>query len=96
MSAEKLEQQSIKMAKRLKSLRVDANISQETAAKCTDVCLRTYKRYECDTKYCTDYGCNLGMSIRNLFGLAELYNCSVDYILGLSDEKRYPNANAKK
>lgn len=75
------------MAKRLRKLRADLDISQEAAAKCSDISLRTYKKYECDTKYCIDYGRNLGMSVRNLIRLAELYNCSTDYILGLSDEK---------
>lgn len=88
MTAEKLGQHSIKIAKRLRKLRVDIHISQEAASECTDICLRTYKTYECGTKYHVDYGRNLGMSIRNLIRLAELYNCSTDYILGLSDEKR--------
>lgn len=80
-------QRSVKIAKRLRKLRSAVNISQEVAADCIGVCIRTYKKYECDTEYCVDYGRNLGMSIRSLIKLAELYKCSTDYILGLIDEK---------
>ena len=67
------------MYKRIRELREDSDLLQKDLADylcCSQVC---YSRYE------------LGMRdipTETLISLAKYYNISVDYILGLTDEKR--------
>ena len=59
-------------------LRVDNDISQEEIAKLLNVAQSTYSRYENGERY---------IPIPSLIKLAEFYNTSTDYLLGLTTEK---------
>ena len=67
------------VAERLKELRKKADKSQQAIANYLGVDRSTYTYYE--------NGKRLPMS-ENLFALAELYNVSIDYILGRTDNPR--------
>ena len=86
MTAEQ-KQRLIRIGERLKELRKEANYKTIYIAKYLGINPRTYLRYECDTEYSGDFGCNLGMPLRSLIRLARLHKCSTDYILCLSDER---------
>lgn len=70
------------MYQRLKELREDVDLRQRELAKylhCTQVC---YSRYELGKRDIPTYA---------LIKLAEFYNTSTDYLLGLTNEpKPYP------
>ena len=62
---------------RIRDLREDHDLSQDSVAKILKVSQSTYSRYE------SGY---LDIPTEMLIGLSKLYNVSVDYILGLKDE----------
>ncbi len=69
---------------RVRNLREDADLYQRDLAEylhCTQV---TYSRYEIGTR---------DIPTEVLVALAKFYNTSVDYLLGLTDEKKpYPKS----
>ena len=67
---------------RLKALREDSDIKQRTIAEYLHIKQNTYSQYENGQRQ---------IPIDMLIMLAEFYNTSTDYILGLTDEKTpYP------
>lgn len=80
-------ERSVLIGKRLKELRVEARLKKIEVIEYLDISNSAYRYYECDTEFSTNHKRNLGITIRNLIKLAELFKCSTDYILGLSDEK---------
>ena len=67
---------------RLKALREDLDIKQKTVADYLHIKQNTYSQYENGQRQ---------IPIDMLISLAEYYNTSTDYILGLTDEiKPYP------
>ena len=66
----------MKMYKRIKDLREDHDLSQIEVSKILHVSQSTYSRYESGF---------LDLPSEILIALAELYNVSTDYILGLKD-----------
>lgn len=68
---------------RLKSLREENNISQQTVANFLNVSQRTYSYYE------------NGRTIppRLLIQLAKYYNVSMDYMLGISNQRESKEKN---
>lgn len=62
----------------IRSLREDNDWTQQYVADCIGVNRRTYSAYET--------GVN-SMTPETLIQLAELYNTSIDYLLGLTKEK---------
>ena len=62
---------------RIRDLREDHDLSQDSVAKILKVSQSTYSRYE------SGY---LDIPTEMLIGLSKLYNVSVDYILVLKDE----------
>ena len=66
----------------IKALRVDRDISQATIAKYLGIAQNTYSQYESGVRQ---------IPIDTLVKLCKFYNTSVDYIIGLTNEKRpYP------
>jgi len=65
--------------KRIKDLRVDNDYLQKDIAKILDISQQYYSQYELG-KYT--------MPIELLIKLAKLYNVSIDYIVGLSNNKK--------
>lgn len=61
---------------RLRDLREDKDLSQETLAACLHVSQATYSRYESGV---------LDIPTAALITLAKYYRTSVDYLLGLTD-----------
>ena len=66
----------MEMYKRIKDLREDHDLSQIEVSKILHVSQSTYSRYESGF---------LDLPSEILIALAELYNVSTDYILGLKD-----------
>lgn len=67
---------------RIRALREDNDLTQEKVGRSINVPQRTYAYYESGQRM---------IPPRVLCALAELYGVSVDYILGLTDEKKaYP------
>ena len=67
---------------RLKDLREDADLTQAFIAKQLHIRQSTYSQYENEQRQ---------IPLKLLIQLAVLYKTSVDYIVGLTDEKRpYP------
>ena len=64
---------------RLKDLRVMHDLRQADVAKVLNVSTREYWRFE-QKNYCTRY--------MNLLVLSVFYNVSMDYLFGLTDEKK--------
>ena len=71
---------------RLKNLREDLDLNQKTLAKILHCSQSTYSRYETDI-------CNVSIDL--LKELAIFYNTSVDYIIGLTNNKK-PYERSKK
>lgn len=70
------------MIERLRALREDRDLTQQDLAELLHVHQSTYSDYELE---------RINIPIRTLKRLAEFYQTSVDYILGLTDEARpYP------
>lgn len=72
---------------RLKGLREDRDLLQKDIAKFLDVTQVAYSCYEIGRRQ---------IPIEALIKLAKFYNVSVDYILGLTDERKpYPKSILK-
>lgn len=70
------------MYPRLRDLREDADLSQEGLAKLINMSQSGYSKYETGEN---------DIPTRILIALAQLHNTSVDYLLGLTNEKTpYP------
>lgn len=63
---------------RLKELREDCDIKQETLAEYLHIKQNTYSQYENNQRQ---------LPVEVLIKLAKYYNVSTDYILGLTDNK---------
>lgn len=66
----------IKFSERIKSLRIENDISREQLAKHLNVSVRTISYWENAQRECT---------FEMLIALAEYFDCSVDYLLGKAD-----------
>ena len=67
---------------RLKEIRINHNLMQQDICNILNILQPAYARYE-NNKY--------SMSIENYIKLANYYNTSIDYLVGLTDEKKpYP------
>ena len=72
------------MRLRLRDLREDRDTSQAEMAKLLCCSQQTYSRYESHTTE---------IPLESLIFLADYYNTSVDYLLGITDvKKRYPKS----
>lgn len=67
------------VSERLKELRLEHKLTQENVAKVMNISRREYWRFE-QKNYCTRY--------LNLLVLSVFYNVSMDYLFGLTNEKR--------
>lgn len=75
------------MYQRIRDLREDSDTSQKVLAKLLNVSQTTYSRYETG---------HLDIPSQSLIRLAEYYNTSIDYLLGLTGcKKPYPRDPAK-
>ncbi|MBQ8540594.1 MAG: helix-turn-helix transcriptional regulator [Clostridia bacterium] len=73
---------------RLKDLREDSDIKQKTIADFLHIKQNTYSQYE---------NCQRQLPIDILIQLADFYNVSTDYILGITDVKTpYPKRAQRK
>ena len=69
---------------RIRDLREDHDLTQKKIAEVLGIKYNVYQRYELGTSK---------MPIHHLISLAQYYNTSADYILGITDEKTpYPKA----
>ena len=67
---------------RIRNLRIDRNLSQQKIAELLNVKQNTYSQFEIGV---------LNYPIDVLIKLAAFYDTSVDYLLGLTDERKpYP------
>ena len=64
---------------RLRDLREDKDLSQEKIAKILNCSQTTYSRYETG---------DLNIPVDSLIKLAIYFNTSIDYLTGLTDEKK--------
>lgn len=64
--------------KRIKNLRVDSDISQEKIANILHISQRAYSYYETGKH-------NIPLNV--LCSLADYYDCSIDYLLGRTDNR---------
>lgn len=64
------------LSAKLRDLRTKSNFSQTQIAKKLNVTPGIISAYECGTK---------SPSLESLVALAQLYKCSTDYLLGLTD-----------
>ena len=71
------------LSKRLKELRIKNNYSQYEIADLIGVAQVTYSHYELGRR---------SVSIQNLVKIANIYNVSTDYLLGISDDKLEQNS----
>lgn len=67
------------MELRIRDLREDADLSQQEVAALLNVSQTTYSRYESGV---------LDIPYRSLVTLAQYYHTSVDYLLGLTKERK--------
>ena len=73
---------------RIRALREDNDLTQEKVGRAINVPQRTYAYYESGERM---------VPPQVLSALAEFYGVSVDYLLGLTDEKRpYPRKSKSK
>jgi len=68
-----------KMYQRLKDLREDSDLTQQVLANLLNISQTTYSRYESGI---------LDIPSISLIKLAKFYNTSIDYLVGLTDNKR--------
>lgn len=66
------------MYERIRNLREDKDLSQDTLAKLLHVSQTTYSRYETGA---------LDIPTASLIKLARYYGTSIDYLLNMTDEK---------
>ena len=64
--------------KRIRDLREDGDMTQRPVAESLNMHLTVYRRYESGERE---------IPVWALMKLAELYGCSTDYILGLTDDR---------
>lgn len=62
---------------RLKDLREDHDLKQEDVAKILNISQTNYSKYELE---------KVNIPISSLVVLADFYNTSIDYLIGLTDE----------
>lgn len=75
----------MKLRLRLRDLREDNDMSQTEMAKILKCSQQTYSRYEA---HVTE------IPLQSLINLAEYYDTSVDYLIGITNEpKSYPRSN---
>lgn len=75
----------MKLRLRLQDLREDRDMSQSAMAKLLKCSQQTYSRYESHTTE---------IPLESLIFLAEYYDTSTDYLLGITDQiKPYPRSN---
>jgi len=75
----------LKLHLRLRDLREDRDMSQAAMAKLLKCSQQTYSRYESHTTE---------IPLESLIFLAEYYDTSTDYLLGITDRiKPYPRSN---
>ncbi len=73
---------------RLRDIREDKDLKQADIAKILNVTQQTYSRYESG---------EISIDKNSLIKLAKYYNTSVDYLLGLTDERKpYPKSILNK
>ena len=73
---------------RLKEIREDKDLLQKDIAKILDITQVQYSRYETGVRV---------IPIYHLIKLTSFYNTSVDYLLGLTDERKpYPKSILSK
>ncbi len=73
---------------RIRELREDSDFSQKQISEVLKVHQTTYSDYEIG---------NLNPSIHVLCKLADFYKCSIDYLVGRTDQKEpYPKSNRKR
>lgn len=65
--------------RRIEDLRVDNDLTQKQVAEYLHMHLQVYRRYEKGIRE---------IPVWAVIKLAELYQCSTDYLLGLTDKKR--------
>lgn len=72
---------------KIRDIREDKDLTQKQISKLLNCTQQTYSRYETG---------EITIDINNLIKLAEFYNTSTDYLLGLTNEKKpYPRINKK-
>lgn len=75
----------MKLHLRLRDLREERDMSQAAMAKLLKCSQQTYSRYESHTTE---------LPLESLIFLAEYYDTSTDYLLGITDQiKPYPRSN---
>lgn len=75
----------MKLHLRLRDLREDRDMSQAAMAKLLKCSQQTYSRYESHTTE---------IPLESLIFLAEYYDTSTDYLIGITDQiKPYPRSN---
>ena len=76
------------MYRRIRDLREDADLTQKQMGEILNCSQRIYSNYECG---------DVDISTQILIKLAEFHKTSVDYLLGLTNEKRpYPRIKDNK
>ena len=76
------------MLERLRALREDRDLSQQDMAKFLNIHQTTYSDYELG---------RLNVPVSALIQLSQFYKTSVDYLLGLTDERKpYPRKREQK
>ena len=76
------------MYERMRNLREDKDLKQKDIAKMLNVAQTTYSDYE---------NGKINMPTSILIKLAELYNTSIDYLLGMTDNPRpYERSNRRR
>ncbi len=68
----------LKLSERILSLRKESGLKQETAAKLCDISMMSYRRYESGEREPT-------ASV--LWRMADVFEVSVDYLIGRTDDK---------
>lgn len=68
----------MKYSERIRALRQDNDLSQQTIAQILGVAQTTYSQYELEKR---------PMPIEYLVALCKFYSVSADYMLGLTDKK---------
>ena len=69
----------MKLAQRIRAMREDHDLTQTDIAKILNTSQTVYSRYERDERT---------LPTEKLYTLAQYYNVSTDYLLGLIDEPR--------
>ena len=69
----------LKLSERLYTLRKSKDLKQETAAKLCDISMMSYRRYETNEREPT---------APTLAKMARFYHVSLDYLVGLKDERQ--------